>query len=114
MDSDNDSFFEESSNAEEVSGLLHKNVNVNITESPEFPPPPPGSPSPVPPSSIPEQELSPGWELPDDGNKFMNMFTRADVVELKNWSQETQKRINEDRYVVETPAISQNFIILLQ
>ena len=114
MESDNDSYYEESSDAEEVAGSLHININVNINESPESPPPPPESPSLVPPPTIPEQELSPGWELPDDGNNFMNLFTRADVVELKNWVQESRKRINEEGYVVEVPTISQNFMVFLQ
>ena len=44
----------------------------------------------------------------------MNLFTQADVVELKNWAQETRNRINEEGYVVEAPAISQNFMVFLQ
>ena len=73
---------------------------MNINEPLGSPPPQPESPSPVPPSAIPEQELSPGWELPDDGINVMNLFTRADVVELKNWAQENRNRINEEGYVV--------------
>ena len=76
---------------EKLLGPLHIHVNVNNNESPESCPPQPESPSPGPPPLIPEQELSPRWELPDDGNKLINLFTRADVVELKNWAQETSK-----------------------
>ena len=88
MNSDSDSYFEENSEAEEeVAGPLH--INVNIEESPESPPP--ASPSPVlpPPSLV--GEMSPVWELPADGRKFL-FFTRADVVELKFWAQETKLR----------------------
>ena len=87
---------------------------MNINESPESPTPPPESPSPFPPSPIPEQELSPGWELPDDGNNFLNLFTLTDVVELRSWAQETRNRINEERYVVGAPAKSQIFMVFFQ
>ena len=83
-------------------------------ESPESPPPQPEAPSPVPPPPIPELELSHGWELPDDGNNFRNYYTRTDVIELKNWGQETRNRVNELGYVVEAPIISQNFSAYLQ
>ena len=87
MENDNDSYYEERSYAKEVAGPLHIFVNVNVNGSPE-------SPFPVPSSPIAEQELSPCWELPDDGDKFMNLFTRADVVELRNWALKTRNRIN--------------------
>ena len=83
-------------------------------ESPESPPPQPEDPSAVPLPPIPEQELSPGWEIPDDGKNFMNYYTRTDVVDLKNWAQETRSRVNELGYVVEAPIISQNFSAYLQ
>ena len=72
MDRDAVLYFEESSETEEeVAGHLHK--NKIIEKSPESPPP--EYPSPVPPQTIPEEELSPGWELPDDGTNFINYFT---------------------------------------
>ena len=113
MDSDNDSYFEESSSEEqqEVAGPLHINVEINLDEPPEDPEA--GPPSPVPPPPILEQELVPGWELPDDGNNFPNFYTRTDVMDLKNWAQETRNRVNEVGYVVEDPAISQNFTAYL-
>ena len=70
MDSGNESFYEESSDAEDGAGLLHINVNVNINESPESSPPQPESPSPIPPAPIPVGNLSSVWELPDDGINF--------------------------------------------
>ena len=44
----------------------------------------------------------------------MKLFKRAEVVELKNWAQETRNRINEEGYVVKAPAISQVFMVFLQ
>ena len=82
-------------------------------ESADSPPPQPESPSPVPPPPIPAQELSPGWELPDNGNNFMNYYTRTDVIELKNWAQETKNRVNELGYLLEAPKISQKFAAYL-
>ena len=107
MDSDNDSYFEESSSEDEqeVAGPLH--IEINLEEPPEAPEA--GPPSPLPPPPILQQELAPGWELPDDGNNFLNFYTRTDVMELKNWAQETRNRVNEVGYVVEAPVISQNF-----
>ena len=61
MDSDNDSYFEESfESEEEIAGPMH--IKVNIEESPESPPP--GSPSPAP---APPAPFSVG-ELPPSGN----------------------------------------------
>ena len=81
MDSDDESYFEESSEAEEeVAGPLQ--IQINLFESPESPSP--GSPSPVPPQPIPVEEPSPGWELPDDGINILNCFTRQDVLEFKS------------------------------
>ena len=92
-----------------MAGPLNKQVEVNIEESPELPPP--GSPELVlPPPPIPEEVVAPVWELPDDGSNFMNFYTRADVLELKSWAQETRRRMSEDGYVVETPLLSQNFV----
>ena len=87
MDSDNDSYYEESSSEDEqeMAGPLHFDVEVTLEESPESPPPQPGSPF-VLPVPIPVGELAPVWELPDDGTNFGNYFTRADVLELKNWA----------------------------
>ena len=112
MHSDSDSYFEGSwENEQEVVVPLH--INVNITESPEWPPP--ASPSPVlPPPLIPEEVLAPVWELPVDGSTFMNCYTRTDVLELKSWAQETRSRMSEGGYVVEAPLMSQNFLAYLQ
>ena len=109
MESDSDSFYEESSSDEEQEGAgpININVEVNLEEPPEVPEG--GPPSPVPPPPILEQELAPGWELPDDGNNFINFFTRTDVIELKNWAHETRARVNEPGYFVEAPVISPNF-----
>ena len=109
MDSDNESNYEENSDAEEGAGPLHINVNVYIDESPKSPPPHPESPSPVLSAPIPVGELSPVWELPDDGTNFLTCFTRTDVLELKNGVVETRARINEEGYVVEAPMFSQSF-----
>ena len=80
MDSDSDSYFGETSSEDEqeVAGSLHINVEINLEELPEAleaGPPPPGPPAP-----IPKQELVPGWELPGDGNNFLNYYTRTDVI----------------------------------
>ena len=114
MDSDNDSYFEESSSEEEqeVAAPLNIQVAVNL-ESPESPPPQAGSP-PVLPAPIPVGELAPVWELPNEGANFLNYFTRTDVLELKNWVVETRARINEENYVVETPVVSQSFWAFLR
>ena len=71
MDSDSDSYFEKSSDNEEVAAPLHTNLELNLEESPESPPPGPPSPAPAPPALIPAGELSPVSELPDDGTNFM-------------------------------------------
>ena len=111
MESDNDSYFEESSSEDEqeVAGPLHINVNINESPSPQ-----PESPSPVLPAPIPVGELSPAWELPDDGTNFINYFTKADVLEIKNWAVETRARTTEENYVVEAPTVPQNFWAPLQ
>ena len=115
MDSDNDSYFEESSSEDEqgVAGPLHIQNEVNVGESPESPPPGSPSPAPAPPAAIPVEELFPVWELPDDGNNFMNCYTRTDVLDLKDWSITTRQRRNEEGYVVEEPMLPQNFIAFL-
>ena len=112
MDSDSDSYYEESSseNEQEVAGPLHINVEVNLEGAPELPPPGPPSPAPAPPAPIQIGELFPVWELPDDGNNFMNFFTRADVLELKLWAETTRSRRNEEGYVVEEPVLPQIFL----
>ena len=79
MDSDSDSYYEESSseNEQEVAGPLHINVEVNLEEAPELPPPGPPSPAPVPgpvPAQLPVENAAFVWELPDDGTNFMNFF----------------------------------------
>ena len=84
MDSDSDSYYgENSENEQEIAAPLNTQVNVNL-ESPELPPP--GSPSlaPAPPAPIPVGELSPVWELPNDGTYFIKYFSRADVLELNH------------------------------
>ena len=114
MDSDNDSYYEESSSEaeEEVAGPLHVNLEIYLEESPGYPPP--GSPSPpLPPQPIPVGELSAVWELPDDGTNFINFYTRADVLELKDWAEATRQRRNEEEYMVEQPMLSQNFMAFL-
>ena len=112
MDSDSDSYFEESSDNEEVAAPLHENGEVKLEEFPESPQAGPLSPV-LPPQPIPVGELSPVWELPDDGNNFIKFFTRTDVLDLKHWSITTRQRRNEERYVVEEPMLPQNFIALL-
>ena len=90
MESDSDSYFEESSdNEQEVAGPLNIQVEVNIEEAPESPPPGPPSPAPAPvaPAPNPVGELFPVWELPDDGTNFINFFNRADVLELNTGQQ---------------------------
>ena len=115
MDSDNESYYEQSSDAEEGGARpLHINVNINIDESPASPPPQPESPSLVLPAPIPVGELSPVWELPDDGTNVLNYFIWTDVLELKNWAVERKARINEEGYVVEAPMVSQNFWAFLR
>ena len=94
-------------------GPLHVKVEVNIAAAPESPPPQPGSP-PILPPPVPVGELAPVWELPDDGINFLNYFTRADVLELKNWAVETRARINEENFVVESPVVSQGYWAFLQ
>ena len=112
MDSDSDSYYEENSeNVQEFAVPLNIQVNVNL-ESPESPPP--GSSSPVPPAPIPVGELSPVWDLPDEGTNFLNYFNRADVFELKNWAIETRARMSEEGYVVEAHMVSQSFWAFLQ
>ena len=109
LESDSDSFNEENSdNEQEVAGPLNIQVNLNVEESPESPPP--GSPAPVPPQQILVEEPAPGWEVPDDGNNFPICFTRQDVLDLKNWALETRERLSEEQYVVEAPIISQKFL----
>ena len=96
MDSDSDSYFEESSSEakQEVAGPLHIQVEVNFGELPESPPP--GSPELVLPEPIPLGEAPQVWELPDDGSNFLNFYTRADIVELKGWAQVSRERRNEE------------------
>ena len=111
MESDTDSYFEESSKTEEeVAGPIY--INVNLEESPE--PPPPASPSPYPPAPISVGDLSPVWELPDDGTNFLSYFKRADVLESKKRAKETRARMSEERYVVEAPMVSQGLWAFLQ
>ena len=87
MESDSDSYFEVRSSDGEQEGALHLNVEVNIEEAPESPPPQPESP-PILLQSVPVGELAPVWELPDDGTNFLNYFTRTDILELKSWAVE--------------------------
>ena len=115
MNSDNDSYFEESSseNEQEVAGPLHNNLELNLEESPESPPPCHPSPAPGPPAPIPVDNVAFVWVLPDDETNFINCYSRADVLELKEWSITTRQRQNEEGYVVEEPILSQNFIAFL-
>ena len=111
MESDNDSYFEESSSEDEqeVAGPLHFNVEVNIEGSPESPPPGPPSPAPAPPAPIPVDNLAFVWELPDDGSNFLNFYTRADVLEVNDWARVTRQSRNEEGFMVEEPLIPENF-----
>ena len=110
MESDNDSYFEKSSSEveQESAGPLLFNVEVIIEESPESPPGPP-SLAPAPPAPIPVDNLAFVWELPDDGTNFINFFTRADVLQLKDWARVTRQRRNEEGYMVEEPLIIEIF-----
>ena len=110
MDSDSDSYYEESSSEyeQEVAGPLHINVEVNLEEAPELPPPGPPSPAPVP-VQLPVENIAFVWELPDDGTNFVNYFDRNDVLELRNWANETRARMSEECHVVGAPMVSQSF-----
>ena len=112
MDSDSDSYYEESSSDAEggVPGSLLVNLEINLEESPQSPPL--GS-SWVNCPTIPVGELSPVWELPDDETNFMSSFTRTDVLELKQWAETTRNRRIEEGYVVEEPVLPQNFVAFL-
>ena len=95
-----------------MAGVLHVNLHVNLKESPDCPQP--GSPSPLLlPQPIPVGELFPLGELPYDKTNFMNFFTRADVLDLKQWSERTRQRRTEEGYMVEEPRLSQIFIAFL-
>ena len=108
MDSDSDSSYEENSEAEKgIAGPLNIKVNVNLEGSPEWPPP--VSPSPVLPQPIPLGEMSPVWELPDNGTFYLSYYTRADILELKNGAQVTRDCIKEEGYVVEEPWYHKTF-----
>ena len=115
MDSNNDSYLEESSSEyeQEVAGPLHIQAEVNVGESPESPPAGPPSPAPAPPAAIPVDELFPVWELPDDGNNFINFYIQTVLLDFKYWSITTRQTRNEEGYVVEEPSLPQNFIAFL-
>ena len=82
MDSDSESYHEEiSENEQELASPLHINVQVILEESPESPQPVPPSPL-LPPETIPEGELSPVWELPDERSNF-NFFYKSRCVPPK-------------------------------
>ena len=109
MDSDSDFYYEENSEAEEgFAEPLNIQVNVNLEESPESPPPQPEFHSPILPAPHPVGSLSP------DGRIFLNYYNRVDVLELKNWATETRARMNEEGFVVEAPMVSQSFWAFLQ
>ena len=116
MDSDDESYFEESSSEDEqeVAGPLHINLEKNLEESPESPPPGPPSPAPAPPAPIPVENVAFVWELPDHGRNFINYFDRNDVLELRNWANQTRARMSEEGYVVGAPMVSQSFWAFLQ
>ena len=112
MDSDSNSYYEESSDNEEVAAPLHINLEVILEEFRESPQA--GPPSPVPPPQpFPVVELSPVWELPDDGTNFINFLTQADVLELKHWAETTRNKRSEWGYVVEEPVLPQIFLAIL-
>ena len=110
MDSDSESFYEESSSDEEQEGAgpININVEVNLEEAPELPPPGPPSPAPVP-VQLPAENIAFVWELPDDGTNFRKYFDRNDVLELRSWANETRARMSEEGYVVGAPMVSQSF-----
>ena len=114
MDSDNDYFEESSSDEEQAAGPLHIILEVNLEEAPESPPPGPPSPAPVLPEPMPVDNVAFVWELPDDGSNFINYFDRNDVLELRNWANETRIRMNEEGYVVGAPMVSQSFWAFLR
>ena len=96
-----------------MAGPLHINVQVNLEESPDSPEP--SSPSPLfPPQPNLVGELSPVWELPDDGTNFMSFYTRAELLELKQWAKTTRQRRNEEGFMVEEPMLPQNFVSFLK
>ena len=105
MASDNESYFEESSSedAQEVAGPFHIILELNLEESPKSPPPGPPSSAPASVAQIPVDNVALVWELPDDGTNFINYFDRNDVLELRNWANETRARMNEEAYVVVGP-----------
>ena len=112
MESDSGSFFEEESgNEQETAGLININVNVNLEDSPESPPP--GPASPVLPQPIPLWDLALVWELPDNGTDFLDFYTRTDIIELRNWAEVTRERIYEEGFFVEQSMISQNLAAFL-
>ena len=88
------------------------NVNVNLEDSPESPPP--GPASPVLPQLIPLGVLPPVWKFPDNVTNFLKFYTRTDFIELWDWAEVTRERSNEDRYFVEQPMMSQNLAAYLQ
>ena len=88
-------------------GPLNIQVEVNFVESLELPPP--GTPAPVLPPPNPLGELAQVWELPDDGTNILNFYTRADIVELRNWAQVTRERRKEKIYFIEEPMVSQSW-----
>ena len=98
MESDSNSYFEESSDNEEVAAPLHINLELNLEKFPESPPPGPPSPAPAPPAPIPVGELFPIWELPDDGTSFINFFYPSRCAQVKalgsnNKAKEERRRI---------------------
>ena len=96
MESDSDSCFEESSDNEEVAVPLHINLEVKL------------------PQPIPLGEPAPVWELLDGGTNFLNFYTRADIVELKNWAQLTRGLIKEEGYFIEEPLVPQSLAAFLR
>ena len=95
-----------------MAGPLKIQMNVNLKELLESPPP--GSPFPVLPQPIALGELSPVCELRDIGTNLLNNYTRADTLVLKRCAQVTKDRINGNGYVVEEPMVSQNLAAYLQ
>ena len=73
MENDSDFYYEESSDNEEVAAPPHLNLKVSLEESPVFLQADPPSPV-LAPQPIPLGELSPVWELPDDGTNFFIFF----------------------------------------
>ena len=80
MESDSDSFYEESSSDGEQEGALHLTVEVNIEKAPESPPPQPESPLILP------QPVPVGSWLPSGNCQTMGPTSLIISLELMSLS----------------------------